>query len=66
MSLFGAIGRAEARGVFVGEGGAVEVREAMKMCWSFDERINDGFYCASSLKGVQAIVENPAAALGEP
>jgi hypothetical protein len=65
VSLFGAVGRAD-KGVFVGEGGAVEVRDAMKMCWSFDERINDGFYCASSLKGVQRVVEDPAATIGEP
>ena len=63
VSLFGAVGRAE-KAVFVGESGAVEVRDALKMCWSFDERINDGFYCASSLKGVQRIVEDPAATLG--
>jgi hypothetical protein len=63
VSLFGAVGRAE-KAVFVGESGAVDVRDALKMCWSFDERINDGFYCASSLKGVQRIVEDPAATLG--
>jgi len=62
VSLFGAVGRAE-KGLFVGEGGAAEARDAMKMCWSFDERINDGFYCASSLKGVQRIVEDPAASI---
>jgi hypothetical protein len=63
VSLFGAVGRAE-KAVFVGESGAPEVRDAVKMCWSFDERINDGFYCASSLKGVQRIVEDPAASIG--
>jgi pyruvate/2-oxoglutarate dehydrogenase complex dihydrolipoamide acyltransferase (E2) component len=63
VSLFGAVGRAE-KAVFVGESGAPEVRDALKMCWSFDERINDGFYCASSLKGVQRIVEDPAATIG--
>jgi pyruvate/2-oxoglutarate dehydrogenase complex dihydrolipoamide acyltransferase (E2) component len=63
VSLFGAVGRAE-KAVFVGESGAPEVRDALKMCWSFDERINDGFYCASSLKGVQRIVEDPAASIG--
>jgi hypothetical protein len=62
VSLFGAVGRAE-KAVFVGENGAPEVRDALKMCWSFDERINDGFYCASSLKGVQRIVEDPAATI---
>ncbi len=65
VSLFGAIGRAE-KAVMVGEGGAPEARDAVKVCWSFDERINDGFYCASSLKLVQQVVEDPAAAIGEP
>ena len=65
VSVFGAIGRAE-KAVMVGEGGAPEVRDAVKICWSFDERINDGFYCASSLKRVQEVVEDPAAAIGEP
>ncbi|MCU1282650.1 MAG: Pyruvate/2-oxoglutarate dehydrogenase complex, dihydrolipoamide acyltransferase [bacterium] len=62
VSLFGAVGRAE-KALFVGDSGAPEVRDALKICWSFDERINDGFYCASSLKGVQRIVEDPAATI---
>jgi len=65
VSLFGAVGRAE-KAVFVGASGAPEVRDALKVCWSFDERINDGFYCASSLAGIQRIVEDPGAAIGEP
>ena len=65
VSLFGAVGRAE-KAVFVNASGAPEVRDALKVCWSFDERINDGFYCASSLQGVQRIVEDPAATIGEP
>jgi len=65
VSLFGAVGRAE-KAVFVGASGGVEVRDALKLCWTFDERINDGFYCASSLAGIQRIVEDPAAAIGEP
>ena len=55
------------KGVVVGEDGQPAVRDGVKHPLdSFDERINDGFYCASSLKGVQAVVEDPAAALGEP
>ncbi|MDB4968344.1 MAG: Pyruvate/2-oxoglutarate dehydrogenase complex, dihydrolipoamide acyltransferase [Myxococcales bacterium] len=59
VSLFGAVGRAE-KVVVVGEDGKPAVRDGLKLCWTFDERINDGFYCASSLKGVQAVVEDPA------
>ncbi|MCU1281459.1 MAG: Pyruvate/2-oxoglutarate dehydrogenase complex, dihydrolipoamide acyltransferase [bacterium] len=58
VSLFGAIGRAE-KALFIGDGGQPEVRDALKLCWTFDERITDGFYCASSLAGVQRIVEDP-------
>ena len=58
VSLFGAVGRAE-KVVVVGEDGKPAVRDGLKLCWTFDERINDGFYCASSLKGVQAVVEDP-------
>ena len=65
VSLFGAVGRAE-KAVFATASGGVEVRDALKLCWTFDERINDGFYCASSLAGVQRIVEDPASAIGEP
>ena len=46
--------------MFVGEGDKPEVRPALKMCWLFDGRINDGFYCASSLQIAQRIVEDPA------
>ena len=59
VSLFGAVGRAD-KAVFVSDAGQPEVREAVKICWSFDERINDGFYCASSLQIAQRIVEDPA------
>jgi hypothetical protein len=58
-SLFAAIGRVE-KGVFVDENGVPVVRDAVKVSWTFDERINDGFYCASSLKIAQKIVEDPA------
>jgi hypothetical protein len=59
VSLFSAVGRVE-KMVFVDEAGAAVVRDAVKICWSFDERIHDGFYCASSLKIAQQIVEDPA------
>jgi hypothetical protein len=60
VSLFSAVGRIE-KMVFVDEQGAAVVRDAVKICWTFDERIHDGFYCASSLKIAQNIVEDPAA-----
>jgi pyruvate/2-oxoglutarate dehydrogenase complex dihydrolipoamide acyltransferase (E2) component len=39
--------------------GKPEVRDGLTVSWTFDERINDGFYCASSLQIAQRIVEDP-------
>lgn len=58
VSLFGAMGKAGPH-VVPGEDGKPAVREAVKVRWSFDERINDGFYCAASLDIVRAYVEDP-------
>jgi hypothetical protein len=58
-SLFGAVGKIDKR-VFVVDGKA-EVRDGVTVAWTFDERINDGFYCAASLSIAQKIVEDPAA-----
>lgn len=60
VSLFAAVGRAE-KMLFVGADGAPVVRDGLQVCWSFDERIHDGFYCARSLGRAQEIVEDPAA-----
>jgi len=64
-SLFGVVGRVSKR-VFVGEGNVPVVRDGLKIRWSFDERINDGLYCASSLDVARTIIEHPerAATLG--
>jgi 2-oxoacid dehydrogenases acyltransferase (catalytic domain) len=59
VSLFAAVGKIE-KMVFVdAETEQPVVRDAVKVCWTFDERIHDGFYCASSLKIAQNIVEDP-------
>lgn len=58
VSLFGAVGRAE-KMLFIGDDGQPVVKDGLKVCWSFDERIHDGFYCAASLKIAQGIVEDP-------
>jgi hypothetical protein len=60
VSLFAAVGRAE-KMLVVGPDGAPAVRDGLQVCWSFDERIHDGFYCARSLGLAQQIVEDPAA-----
>jgi hypothetical protein len=65
VSLFGAMGKAGPH-IVVGDDGQPAVKEAVKVRWSFDERINDGFYCASSLGLVRELLEDPAAVLGAP
>jgi pyruvate/2-oxoglutarate dehydrogenase complex dihydrolipoamide acyltransferase (E2) component len=58
VSLFAALGRIDKK-VLVADGKPV-VRDAISIRWSFDERINDGFYCASSLNIAKEILEDPA------
>jgi hypothetical protein len=59
VSLFAVVGRIE-KMLFIDEAGAPVVKDGVKICWTLDERINDGFYCVNSLKIAQQIVENPA------
>ena len=61
-SLFGAVGKVD-KLVFVVDG-KPEVRDGVTVSWTFDERINDGFYCASSLGIAQKIVEDPDVHVG--
>jgi len=57
-SLFGVVGGV--RKVLVpNRGGHPEVREVLQAYWSFDERVNDGFYCMGSLDLARHIVEHP-------
>jgi len=64
VSIFGVIGEVE-RLPFV-EGDALVIRHAARVRWTFDERINDGHYCAASLRIAQHILEDPARHLGPP
>ena len=64
VSIFGVIGQVE-RLPFVA-GDAVAVRDGVRVRFTFDERINDGFYCATSLGIAQHILEDPARHLGPP
>lgn len=64
VSLFGAVSAAS-REPFV-EGDRVVVRPALKVRWTFDERIHDAFYSARSLTLVRDIIEDPERHLGAP
>ncbi len=58
ISFFGVVGTTRKR-VVVGRDGQPAVRDTVNVRWTFDERINDGFYCATALKIPQQIVEDP-------
>lgn len=57
-SLFGVVGKVKKR-LFIGDNDQPVVREGLKIRWSFDERINDGLYCASSLDNARRVIEDP-------
>jgi hypothetical protein len=63
ISFFGVIGTTRKR-VVVGRDGRPEVRDTVQVRWTFDERINDGFYCASGLRVAQRIIEDPEQHVG--
>jgi hypothetical protein len=62
-SLFGVIGPPK-RIAAVEPPDKVIVKEVVEMRWSFDERINDGFYCATALKHFTRVIEDPERYLG--
>ncbi len=57
-SLFGVLGKPRKQ-LDVDRLGRHAVREVLQAQWTFDERINDGFYCVESLETLQRIVEDP-------
>jgi hypothetical protein len=50
--------------VVVGHDGQPTVKEMVEMRWTFDERINDGFYCALALRVYARILDDPERHLG--
>jgi len=61
--LFCTVGRLGPAPVVVG--GAIEVRPQLLVRYSYDERIEDGFYAASAIAKVRTWIEDPAAWIGE-
>jgi pyruvate/2-oxoglutarate dehydrogenase complex dihydrolipoamide acyltransferase (E2) component len=57
-SLFGVVGGVK-KVVVAGRSGHPEVREVLQVQWSFDERVNDGFYCVQSLEILRRVMEDP-------
>ncbi len=64
VSIFGVIGEVEPFPFVEGKG--VVVRDGVRVRFTFDERINDGFYSAASLDIARKILEDPEAHLGPP
>lgn len=63
--LFVTVGQVRPRPV-VGDDGAVAVRPTVTLRYTYDERIEDGLYCAAALDLLRRRVEDPGAAYGEP
>jgi len=61
--LFVTVGRL-APAPMIGEDGAVAVRPSLVLRYSYDERVEDGFYCATAIGLVRGWLEDPAAWLG--
>jgi hypothetical protein len=58
VSVFGTLGEIK-KMLVPDEQGAPVAKDAVRVRYAFDERINDGFYCAASLDLVRAYVEEP-------
>jgi len=57
-SVFAVVGNVK-KTVVVDRAGNANVREVLEVYWSFDERVNDGMYCANSLMVAQRLMEDP-------
>ncbi len=64
-SLFAVMGTQALR-PHVTSTGVLATRPTVEVRWSFDDRITNALYCARGIAKMQAMMEDPAAALGEP
>ncbi|HTP49618.1 MAG TPA: 2-oxo acid dehydrogenase subunit E2 [Anaeromyxobacteraceae bacterium] len=64
VSIFGVVGLVRPT-LAPGRNGPEE-REILQVRWTLDERVNDGFYAARSLRIAQDILEDPERFLGPP
>ena len=63
IPIFVTIGRIRRMPVVLADG-SVGSRETMALRWTYDERIEDGFYAARALERLQALLEAPDGLLG--
>lgn len=57
-SIFGVVAKSRKQ-LDADPSGRPAIREVLQTQWTFDERINDGFYCLQSLENLRRIVEDP-------
>ena len=65
ISLFSVIGQVKKR-VLVSRENQPVVRDTVSVRWTFDERINDGFYCATAMRVPMMMIEDPEKYIGSP
>jgi len=59
IPIFAVVGKIRQEPVVTSKG-TVEVRTILPIRYSYDERVEDGFYCARALDHLKTIVEDPA------
>jgi hypothetical protein len=64
-SLYAVVGNIK-KTVLVDRSGHADVQDVLEVYWSFDERINDGLYCANSLLAAQRLMEDPGRYIPTP
>jgi hypothetical protein len=64
-SLYAVVGNIK-KTVLVDRSGHADVHEVLEVYWSFDERVNDGLYCANSLLAAQRLMEDPGRYIPTP
>lgn len=63
--LFGVVGTPR-KATVTERGGREALKDTLEIRWTLDERVNDGFYCAASLKLFKKIIESPDSYIGDP
>ena len=51
---------------YIADDGSVKIRKKMKMIFSYDDRIIDGYYAGNAIKAIKRHVENPELMVDKP
>jgi hypothetical protein len=60
IPIFITVGRMKPE-LYRGEDGQAKFRDSVTMRFTYDERVEDGFYCARALNHMKSLIENPPA-----